>query len=240
MAQEHLPQLESQYEKQERLQELKTERQRLELLLHKVNLDIEQTYEEVFEAEERLNGLKELRAQRKDEETKYMDNLKEKTENVTVTKQKLLGIADRGRVDMSKIYTSQEDFHQLEVQIDKLKQEQTLISHNIKSQIKERDYLREVSQDIFQRLYNLEKKAQTDRSQGVLNKPTDPNLYQDLSGPSVWYTSPPLTIEQLKKLQADHHWKYSHVGENMDHNNDEMNDTENEVDIDKVKRLELQ
>ena len=89
-----------------------------------------------------------------------------------------------------------------------------MVELHIKSQVKERDYLRQVSQDIFQRLYNLEKKAaEQGGGLGGGAKAADPNLYQDLSGPSIWYTSPPLTVSQLKKLQEEHHWKYSHVGE---------------------------
>ena len=40
--------------------------------------------------------LQELRAQRKDEESRYVEDLRDKTDNMGDKKQQLLGVTDRG------------------------------------------------------------------------------------------------------------------------------------------------
>lgn len=85
--------------------------------------------------------------------------------------------------------------------------QQIQVDKHIEMQLEERDFLRETADTIRQGVYTLEQKV---RKKTVDHGWTaaltiEPNWFQDMTGPSIWYTSPPLTAEQLQKMRE----KYS-------------------------------
>ncbi|XP_045177028.2 uncharacterized protein LOC123537393 [Mercenaria mercenaria] len=220
-------------QKEERLQEIKMNRVKLEQQLRKVNADIDSAYEEMFETQEKLTSLKDARELRREAENEHIATIKNKATNTKDRKRDILTVVDGNAFDMSEMYVSPTAFAVLEADIETLKHQQKQVDRHIQMQMEERAYLRDVANSIIQRVFELEKKVRKETGdhgwESALT--SEPNWQQDMSAPSIWHTSPPLSVEQLKRLQESHYQHYTHAHAICDREETEATTGETSDDI---------
>lgn len=100
-------------------------------------------------------------------------------------------------------------------------------------QLEEREFLRETANAVIQRVYDLEKKVRKETGDHGWESTlvAEPNWLQDLSGPSIWYTSPPLSVDQLNRLRERHYQNYSFAHAICDRDENEATSGETSEDI---------
>ncbi|KAH3888245.1 calponin homology domain-containing protein DDB_G0272472-like [Dreissena polymorpha] len=190
----------------ERIRDLRKGRERLELQLTRVNNDVDTQYEELFDAQERLSALKAQREANQMGRERHLTELKEQTRNLDAQKKAILSV-DSGSLNMSELYVNPADARRIETELENLRHQQVLASRHIQQQTEDRIFLRETAAQIRQRVAALEaqvrKESGDHRLLSVLTR--EPNWYPDMTSPSLWYSSPPLSLEQLRWMRDRQH-----------------------------------
>lgn len=225
-------------EKEQRINNLRDERARLEVQLAKVQRDINDTYESLYESQQRLFGLRDLRDRKCAENQSTIMSLKAICDISMAKKHQLLAIgpADAG-MDLSDVYVSPAEFKAMQMDIETLKHKQQQVDRHIQMQLEEREFLKTAANDILQKVYDLERKVRKETGDHGLNSPLSrvPNWHQDLGGPGIWFTCQILSPEQLKALKDQQSHYFESVcpvdDEKADDNNDDVTSGENREEI---------
>ena len=104
-------------------------------------------------------------------------------------------------------------------------------------QLEERDFLRMTADEICQKVYDLERKVRKETGDhGFKSQETpEPNWYQDLGNPTVWFTPPKLTLDQLKMIieKQSKDYRITHVqpDEEMPELSKDSNDDEKLITV---------
>ncbi|WAR01618.1 hypothetical protein MAR_008176 [Mya arenaria] len=172
--------------------------QLLQMQLQRVNADIEARYESAFEAQEKLAATEELREARQADQKQSLEELAAKTEGFEAAKWNLLDPNTR-TLDMLPIYVSPARFREMEMEIEQMKQHQTSLTRRVQLQMDEREFLRQTAREIISRVQTLEKQVRKETGDHGWESPMtrEPNWLPDMTTPTLWNMTPPLTPDQV-------------------------------------------